>query len=131
MKTALDQAQKGPGGLSFAETIQLLDATNAILRGQGCVPAGSPRPQAEDDLVTLMQTIVGMNLNKPESDDLTKRARDTAKNVVEGNPAVYCMTLSDLSAKIAADTGKKNKLTAAQGTTLSAAVAAIGAELGC
>jgi hypothetical protein len=131
MKTAIDQAQKGPSGLSFTETTQLLNAVNLIELGPGCLSLGSPRPQAEDDLVGLMTTIAGMNPAMPEANDLTNRARDIAKKVVDGNATQYCIALGDLAKKIVGDTGKPNKLTAAQGATLAAAVAAISGELGC
>jgi hypothetical protein len=131
LKAAIDQAQRGPGGLSFAEAGQLLDAVNAIGVGLGCVQVSSPRPQAEGDLVKLMATITGMGLAMPESDDLTNRARNAAEQVVAGSPAGYCRAVGDLADKIRTDTGKPNKLTATQGATLLGAVAAISGELGC
>ena len=72
-----------------------------------------------------------MGLKKPEADALSDKTRQAANAVVDGPPSKACQKLADLAAKIAADTGKKDKLTAAQGATLSAAVAAIRSELGC
>lgn len=118
-------------GLSFAEAVQLLDAANAIESEVGCIPAGSPRPAAEDDLIRLMQTIAGMGLAKPEADGLTGMARDAARRLVGGPISDVCTKLAALSARIAHDTGKKDGLTSAQASTLSSAVGAIRAELGC
>jgi hypothetical protein len=131
MRMALDHAGKGAGELSFDETVQLLDASNSIEVLLGCVPASSPNPKAEDDLVALMSTIDGMSLSGGEANALTNKARDAAKQLVGGQGAQACQTLAALSTKIANDTGKKNGLTASQAATLTAAVSQISSDLGC
>lgn len=118
-------------GLSFGEMVQLLDAAYEIEGEVGCIPAGSPRPAAEDDLVGLMQTIAGMGLSRPEADGLTGMVRDAAKQLVGGPISQVCTKLAALSQRITHDTGKTNGLTAAQASILAAAVGAIRAELNC
>jgi hypothetical protein len=131
MRNALDHAGKGKGELSFDETAQLLDATNSIEILLGCIPADSPNPQAENDLVALMSTIDQMGLTNGESDALTNKARDAAKQLVDGQADKACKTLAALTTKIADDTGKKNGLTSSQAASLTAAVNEISSHLGC
>ena len=121
----------GNKGLSFAEAVRLLDGANAVGAALSCASAVPPKPAAVDDLVELLGTIDGMGLKKPEADGLFDKTREAAHAVVDGPSSKACQKLADLAAKIAADTGKKDKLTAAQGATLSAAAAAIRTELGC
>ena len=121
----------GRRGLSYAEAVQLLDAGNALGSVLSCAAAVPPKPAAVDDLVGLLATIDGMGLKKPEADALSDRTRAAAQTVVEGPLSKSCQKLAELAARITADTGKKDKLTAAQGATLSAAVAAIKLKLGC
>ena len=97
----------------------------------GCIPADSPNPKAEGDLVDLMSTIGGMGLSKGEEDGLTNKAGDAAKQLADGHGDQACKKLAELAKKIADDTDKKNGLTAAQAATLTTAVNQISSDLGC
>ena len=96
----------------------------------GCIPAGSTRPDAEHDLLALMQAIDGLAVDKPVSNDLGNHARHAAQQVALRDDRHACHELSELSKKIA-EQAKKGKLTATQAATLNDAVADISAELGC
>ena len=122
----------GSKGLSYAEAVQLLDRANtvgarALVRRRRCRRSRRRSTTSSGSSAT----IDGMGLKKPEADGLFDKTREAAHAVVDGPSSKACQKLADLAAKIAADTGKKDKLTAAQGATLSAAVAAIRTELGC
>jgi len=118
----------GDGELPFADALQLLDATNTIEIVAGCIPQDSLLPAVQRNLVALMETIDGLDLSSGEESALLEKTEKAAQAAVRGSP---CVDLSKLTAKIAADTGKPNKLTAAQGAALLAAVAAIASEAGC
>jgi len=120
----------GTKGLAYAEAVQLLDTANTLGSVFSCAAAVPPNPPAIHDLVGLLGTIDGMGLSIAETQTLSAATRQAANAVVDGRPGKPCSKLADLAATIAADTGK-GKLTASQGATLSAAVAAIQAELGC
>jgi hypothetical protein len=119
----------GTRGLSYGETVQLLDLANRLGALFACTPAGSPNPAAEADLVGLLGTIEGMGLSNPETTALQGKARAAATKVVTGPNA--CKAIGELAARIANDTGKPNRLTEAQGATLAAAVSRISTPLGC
>ena len=80
---------------------------------------------------TMMGTIAGMGLAPTEASDLIGMTRDVGKKIVDHQSYQTCKKLGDLLQRIANDTGKPGKLTTAQGTTLTAAAAAIGTELDC
>jgi hypothetical protein len=128
---AMDSAlQKNPK-LTVDEARQLLSA-NQIEVLLGCIPADSPAPAAESDLLDLGATIDRMEIDQGLADDLGNRVREIGKQVATGHFDQACHQLSDLSKKIADSTGgKKPKLTAAQAALLRAEVANTSAGLGC
>ena len=95
----------------------------------GCIPAGSSRPAAEHDLLALMQTVDGLDLDEPVGDDLGNRVREIGEQVA-GDEKNTCHSLADLS-KTIGELKAKGKLTAAEASTLRDAVTEITAELGC
>jgi hypothetical protein len=125
----LDNA--GLNGLSYTEAVQYLDASNRVGALLGCTTAVPPTPAALDHVVQLMGTIAGMGLTASEASSLTSLTREIGKKLVDHQAFQACKKVGDLRARIAADTGVAGKLTAAQGATLAAAAAAIGAELNC
>ena len=109
--------------------MQLLSA-NQIEALLGCIPADSTRPAAEADLLTLMQTIDTLRLDKDVANDLGNRARHVAQQVAKRDDKNACHEVSDLSKQIA-DLKKKGKITAAQAGTLDDLVSRISREVGC
>jgi hypothetical protein len=131
LSTAIDKAGRHTGGLGFAQAIRILDTTNRVERLLGCAAAVPGGAAAEDGLVSLLGTIDGMSLSSGESNSLSAKVRDVAGDVLSGPPAAACAALGGLDSDIAADIGKRNKLTSAQGATLTAAVDAVRIGLAC
>ena len=90
-----------------------------------------PTPQALHDVLTLMGTIAGMGLSADESTSLITKTRDVGKKLIDHQAYQACKKLGDLQQQINVDVLKGGKLTMPQAATLTAAVSAIGAELGC
>ena len=87
-------------------------------------------PAAEHDLLELMRTIDALEVDNGVADDLRNRVREVGKQLAVEKLDESCRHLADLSKKIA-ELAEKGKLTAAQESTLAAAVEEIRAELGC
>jgi hypothetical protein len=131
VKTAIDKAGRHTGGLGFGQAVQILDTTNRVGRLLGCAAAVPGAAAAEDGLVGLLGTIDAMGLSKGESNSLAGKVRDAAGDVLAGPLTTACDALGGLDADLAADAGRKNKLTGAQAATLTAAVDAIRGGLAC
>jgi hypothetical protein len=114
--------------LTVAQALSLL-SVNQIEATIGCIGWDSAAPGAEADLLGLVATIDAMGLDTGFSNGLESDVANIAGKVVGGPDA--CKPLGDLAAKIGANVGKKNGLTAAQAATLNAAIAQISSELGC
>jgi hypothetical protein len=121
----------GKEGLSYTEAGALLHSANQVGALLGCMTAVPPTPAALEHLLALMGTIDGMGLSNGEANDLLGKTSEVAKKLIDHQGYQTCKKLGDLQKQIEKDTGKPNKLTAAQGATLTAAVTAIGTELGC
>src|SRR5262249_21931047 len=132
-----DDALTGSPAMTVAQAVQLLSA-NQIEALLGCIPAGSPAPAAEQDLLELLGTIDGMGLAGPVAVDPAGRARGDlgggvralGGDVVAGDLGGACRSLAGLSNKVA-DYQRKGKLSAAQAATLGGAVADVQGILGC
>jgi len=120
-------------GLTVAQATELVAALNSVEWTAGCADADplTPRSQAEQDMLALVGTLNGMGLDKGLANDLRTTVRDAGKQIAEGTVPQTCKKLAELGKKIAEKTGKKNGLTTPQAAQLSAARAAIAAELGC
>jgi hypothetical protein len=129
LQQVIDQAGVGGSRLTLAQAGQLFSA-NQIEALLACIPAGSPAPAAEQDVLDLVGTIAGMGLDKPVADDLDRRARDVGEDVVDGSADDSCRSLGDLAKKIA-DLRSHGKLSTTQAATLGAAVAQLERLLGC
>jgi len=129
LRDTLDEAGKDKPGLTIAQAAQLLSA-NQIEALLGCIPAGSTRPAAEVDVLTLMQTIDTIGLDKDVANDLGNRARHVAQQIAKQDDPNACHELSDLSKQIA-DQKKNGKITAGQAATLDDLVSRITREIGC
>jgi hypothetical protein len=114
--------------LTVAQALSLL-SVNQIEATIGCIGWDSVAPAAEGDLLGLVATIEGMNLDNGFSNGLESDVANIGGNVVGGTDA--CKPLGNLATKIGANVGKKNGLTAAQAATLNATIAQISSELGC
>jgi len=131
IRTVVDQSGKNNGKLTVAQAEQLLSVYQIEVL-LGCIPADSPNPQAQVDLLELGAGIDGLGLDAGLANDLGNRARETGKQLAVGNLAGTCSQLNGLSNKVDTEAGKKNpKLTAAQAAWLHASVDAIKTELGC
>jgi hypothetical protein len=123
-----DDVNTGNPALTFAQANGLLSA-NQIEAALGCIPAKSPAPAPEADTLALIQAIAAMSLGKGSTANvLDNEARTLGKDIVDGSGA--CRDTADF-AKLVADLGRQGKLTSAQAASLTAAVDAIAAELGC
>ena len=129
LRNVLDEAGRDRPRLSFARAEQLLSA-NQIEALVGCIPRGSTRPNAEHDLLMLMQTIDGLAVDKTVANDLGNDARHVAQQVALRDDRNACRAASDYRDKIQ-EIRAKGKVTAAQAATLDDAVAQISREIGC
>ena len=112
----MDQAGKTNPKLTVEQAKQLLSA-NQIEVLLGCIPADSPLPAAELDLLDLGGTIDGLGLERALADDLGNRVREAGKHVAGGSLKDACRDLSGLSRKIA-EQAEKGKLPVAQAAVL-------------
>jgi Peptidase family M1 domain len=122
-----DAVNAGNPKLTFAQATQLL-SVNQIEVALGCIDAKSPVPAAENDSLGLIQAIAGMSLDGATFAGLDPRARRLAEDIADGSG--YCSDASLLLDKIAHDL-QHGDLTRVQAASLSAAVSAIAAEMGC
>jgi Peptidase family M1 domain len=125
----IDELGKPKPRMSFGQGVQLL-SVNQIEMLVGCIPSGSPLPEAELDVITLIHTIETLDLKDGLDHELTDLARQAGEQIVQGDAKHACHNLSDLSEKIA-EQAKKGKLTSAQSATLDAAVAKLSRDIGC
>jgi X-Pro dipeptidyl-peptidase len=115
--------------LTVAQGRALAAAASALEGASGCRNPNSPVPAAEQSLIGLIGTITGMGLADPEETILTNQVRTVAKNLVDGT--AVCSSIGDLTTRIAGDSGKNNRLTAAQANQLLAVVAQVSFSVGC
>ena len=80
----IDQAGKKDPKLTVAQAQQLL-SVNQIETLIGCLPAGSPIPKAESDLLDLGAVIDGLSIDKGLADDLGNRVEEAGKQLAVGN----------------------------------------------
>jgi hypothetical protein len=129
LQRVLDEESGPKPKLTVAQAEQLLSA-NQIEALLGCIPPGSPAPAAERDVLELLGTIDGLGAERHVADDLSRRAGEVGRRVMDGNARDACRSLADLSRKVA-DLRSHGKLTAPQAATLGAAVAQLQVLLGC
>jgi hypothetical protein len=127
----IDEAGSKSPRLTIPQAQQLTHGAVAIEGVVGCLAPGSPVGDAANQLLALMQAIDGLGLPGGEDRELTARVSDAGERLVAGKLDDACRRLADLAKKLADDTGKKNKLTAAQAAQLAAALAPIRSGLGC
>jgi hypothetical protein len=128
---AIDATGSGSAELSFARSLELLDAVNRVQVQaiSGCEPPGSPRAAAARDLVTLLETIDGLGLTSSKASSYSLSVKSIAKKVVSRS-ADACTRLAALRTTIARDVSR-GAVTPEQGSTLTAAVDSVAATLGC
>jgi hypothetical protein len=129
LQQVIDDAGNNKPKLTVAQAESIVAAANQIETVRSCLPAVSPKPGAEQDVLALIGTVDGMGLDNGFSNGLESDIANIGGNVVGGPDA--CKPLGNLATKIGANIGKKNGLTAAQAATLNTAIAQIRSELGC
>jgi hypothetical protein len=129
LQKVIDEAGTENAKLLIAQAGAIVLAGNRIETALGCIPAGSPKPGAEQDVLALIGTINALALQNGTENDLRSSVRNIGKQLASDSVASACLTLGDLAKKIVDQTGKG--LNTTQAAQLQAAVAHISAELGC
>jgi polyvinyl alcohol dehydrogenase (cytochrome) len=117
--------------LTIAQAETIIGAANAVEGQIDCADAATAKPQAEQDVLALLATLAGMQLDKGVANDLRSAIRDVGTQVARDRVDDACHQLNELNKKIMKLVGKKNGLTTAQALALGSASFHISAELGC
>ena len=119
----------GKGDTSLgSDTADALLAAMTIQQVLGCLPAGSPFPQAAHDTVALIAAIDGLG-QAGWVGDLRTMASSLGVELARGHLAGARQALAALDGAIVTDSLKPGRLTAGQAAQLHALVAAVVADL--